>query len=71
MKRLLGVLLSLSLLCSCTLPVSAAQAGAADERLTQVTLQVKETLGIGDEFDEFYGNLEESYQPYWSLSWNS
>lgn len=71
MKRLLGVLLSLSLLCSCTLSVSAAQAGAADERLTQVTLQVKETLGIGDEFDEFYGNLEESYQPYWSLSWTS
>ncbi len=71
MKRLLSTLLSLSLLCTYALPVSAAQAGAADERLTQVTLQVKETLGIGDAFDQFYGNLEESYQPYWSLSWSN
>ncbi len=66
MKRLLSVLLSLALLCALSLPVSAA---AADERLTQVTLKVKTTLDIGDEYDSFSGNLREGLRPYWSLQW--
>lgn len=66
MKRLLSVLLSLALLCALSLPVSAA---TADERLTQVTLKVKEALDIGDEYDSFSGDLREGLRPHWSLQW--
>lgn len=66
MKRLLSLLLSLALLCALSLPASAA---AADERLTQVTLKVKEALDIGDEYDSFSGDLREGLRPYWSLQW--
>lgn len=67
MKRLLHLLLALALLATLTLPVSAA---GAEDRLTQVTLKVKETLGIGDEYDTFSGDLQESIRPFWSLHWS-
>lgn len=67
MKRLLSFLLSLALLCALSLPASAA---AADERLTQVTLKVKETLDIGDEYDSFSGSLQEGLHAFWSLQWS-
>ena len=67
MKRLLSLLLSLALLCALSLPASAA---TADERLTQVTLKVKETLDIGNEYDSFSGDLREGLRPYWSLRWS-
>ena len=67
MKRLLHLLLALALLATLTLPVSAA---GAEDRLTQVTLKVKETLGIGDKYDTFSGDLQESIRPFWSLHWS-
>ena len=66
MKRLLSLFLSLALLCALALPASAA---AADERLTQVTLKVKQTLDIGNEYESFSGDLQEGLRPYWSLRW--
>ena len=67
MKRLLHLLLALALLATLTLPASAA---GAEDRLTQVTLKVKETLDIGDEYDTFSGDLQESIRPFWSLHWS-
>ena len=67
MQRLLHLLLALALLATLTLPVSAA---GAEDRLTQVTLKVKETLGIGDKYDTFSGDLQESIRPFWSLHWS-
>lgn len=44
---------------------------SADQRLAEITLKVKETLGIGDEYTEFSGDLwENELAPRWSLNWN-
>ena len=51
---LTGAALSLSLVA----PALAAE--AADQRLARVTLEVKGTLGIGDEYTEFYGEPDET-----------
>ena len=42
------------------LAAPAFAAEAADARLTRVTLAVKETLDIGDEYTEFYGEPDET-----------
>ncbi len=63
---LTGAALSLSLVA----PALAAE--AADQRLARVTLEVKGTLGIGDEYTEFYGEPDETaLGTRWSLSWKS
>ncbi len=57
---------------SLSLAVPAMAAEAADQRLTQVTLAVKGTLGIGDEYTEFYGEPDETaLGTRWSLSWKN
>ena len=67
MKKALCFLLALVLCLGLTLPASAEP---ADEQLKKVTLQVKKTLEIGDDYTEFNGN---SYvlgeQTWWQLSW--
>ena len=66
MKKLTSLLLSLAVLTTAVLPVAAA----TDQRLTQVTQAVKETLSIDDGYDTFYGELEETtFQSFWSLNW--
>ncbi len=72
MKRLLTFVLSAALACGLAVPAGAAGEGAGtDDRLTQVTLRVKETLGIGSEYEEFYGELwENELAPTWSLNWS-
>lgn len=61
-----GLALSLSL----AAPALAAE--AADQRLTKVTLAVKGTLGIGDEYTEFYGEPDETpLGTRWTLSWKN
>ncbi|MGO5115194.1 YcdB/YcdC domain-containing protein [Candidatus Avoscillospira sp. LCP25S3_F1] len=66
MKKLTSLLLSLAVLATAVLPVAAA----TDQRLTQVTQAVKETLSIDDGYDTFYGELEETtFQSFWSLNW--
>ena len=80
MKKLLALALSLILLASTCVTALAAPAGASTaasgasmtERLKEVTLKVKETLGIGDSFTTFNGNLNESgAASLWSLNWSS
>ena len=39
---------------------SAPEKGSTDRRLAQVTEKVKATLGIGDQYEEFYGELMEN-----------
>jgi hypothetical protein len=42
------------------------------ERLTAVTLKVKDTLGIGDSITTFSGNLNQNgLNSLWSLNWSS
>lgn len=42
-----------------------------DQRLAQVTAKVKATLSIGDEYEEFYGELRENeLAPVWDLNWS-
>ena len=53
------------------LEVAAPETSSADQRLTQVTAKVKETLSIGDEYEEFYGELmENELAPVWDLNWS-
>ena len=69
MKKFLSLVLAAAL--ACALAVPAAAVDGADARLTQVTQKVKQTLGIGDEFSEFYGELQENeISPYWRLEWS-
>lgn len=70
-RRFLSLALSLALACSLSLPAAAAEE-TADQALSRVTAQVKQTLSIGGEYDEFYGS---SYQnvlsTVWSLNWSA
>ncbi|SMC47994.1 YcdB/YcdC domain-containing protein [Papillibacter cinnamivorans] len=69
-KKLAAGLLALALLSSLALPALAAGADL-DARLKAVTLKVKETLDIGDDYTEFTGNLTESDPAaQWSLYWS-
>lgn len=57
---------------SLSLAAPAIAAEAADQRLARVTLAVKGTLGIGDEYTEFYGQPDETaLGTRWSLEWKS
>ena len=75
MKKLIALVLSLILLVTtgaAALAAPAASDAAMTERMKAVTLKVKETLGIGDSFTSFSGNLNESgTASLWSLSWSS
>lgn len=68
-KRLLSLFLALSVASSLALPVAAAQ--GAEDRLSEVTLKVKNTLDLNtDEYTEFYGDLDENIlSPSWNLEW--
>ena len=68
-KKLLSLILALSVLASLAVPVAAAQ--AADERLTAVTRKVKNTLMLDTQaYTEFYGQLDENIlAPSWNLEW--
>lgn len=69
MKKWLSFVLALALLCGLAAP-AGAQGESTDARLAQVTVKVKETLGIGDEYESFYGELwENELAPTWSLNW--
>ncbi len=57
---------------SLSLAAPALAAEAADQRLTRVTLAVKGTLGIGDEYTEFYGEPDETaLGTRWNLDWKN
>ena len=68
MKRALCLLLVLVLCLGLALPAGAE---SPDEQMKQVTLRVKKTLGIGDEYTEFNGDsYVRGEQTWWQLTWN-
>ena len=70
MKRAASALLAAIL--SLTLALPAAAAATADQRLSRVTLAVKETLEIPDTYTEFSGDMEEMETgTIWSLRWEN
>lgn len=70
LKKLAAILTAGALTLSMAAPALAAE--AADARLTRVTLAVKGTLDISDEYTEFYGEPDETaLGTRWSLSWSS
>lgn len=70
MKKFFSFVLSAALLLTLAVPAAAAEE-TADQRLAGVTAKVKAVLGIGDEYEEFYGELQEQeLTPVWSLSWS-
>lgn len=69
MKRVLCLILALTLGCGLALPVAAQS--TAEDQLAQVTTRVKATLGIGDSYDSFYGeSVFNGANTYWSLNWS-
>jgi hypothetical protein len=73
-KKILSLVLVLLLLISTGIIAAAAPESpdsALNERLKAITLSVKETLDIGDEFTSFNGSLDEyGTVSRWSLSWS-
>lgn len=68
MKRTVRTLLAAVLAAALALP--AAAAAPTDQRMTQVTLSVKEQLEIGDSYTTFYGELMETeFRTCWILNW--
>lgn len=75
MKRRISLLLTLALCGSVVAPMGTTAVAAespVDQQLTQVTEIVKKTLGIGNEYTDFYGNMEEKgLVSMWSLNWSN
>ncbi len=71
LKKTAAFLLTVILLASAGAPALAA-GESLNEKLEQVTLIVKETLGIDDRYTQFSGDLtEEGDYSYWELYWSS
>jgi len=69
LRSLAAAALTLALGLSLTGPALAAD--AADARLTKVTQAVKSTLEVGDEYEKFYGEPDETMLgARWRLSWS-
>lgn len=69
MKRYFSLFLSALLLLTLGTPAMAAEE-KTDQRLAQVAAQAKKSLGIGDGYEKFYGELwENELAPVWSLTW--
>ena len=68
-KRFLSLILAVVAACSLAIPAAAQ---AADERLSAVTAQVKQTLALDtNAYPEFYGDLDEdALAPTWHLEWS-
>lgn len=71
MKKWISMALSLVLLFGLMVPAAAAE--SQETRLQEITLKVKEQLGIDTEiYTEFYGELSEGMlRNTWNLSWYS
>ncbi|PKM73497.1 MAG: hypothetical protein CVU91_04200 [Firmicutes bacterium HGW-Firmicutes-16] len=68
-KGIISVVLSVMLLISMAVPVMAED--SQDAALKQVTLLVKNTLGIDNSYTDFNGNLStEGSFSYWNLDWS-
>ncbi|SHH78628.1 S-layer homology domain-containing protein [Sporobacter termitidis DSM 10068] len=74
MKKILTFVLCLALLVSTGVTALAADTSdsAVKERLTAITLKVKDTLGIDDSFTSFNGDLNETgAASLWALNWSN
>lgn len=72
MKRVISGALSIIMLLSLMTNFAFAVDKTTDERLVDITLKTKQTLGIGDEYTDFYGDLNENELiPCWDLNWSS
>ena len=70
MKKALCFLLALVLCLGLAIPAAAA-AEPADEQMKIVTLRVKKTLGISDDYPEFNGDsYVRGEQTWWRLTWS-
>lgn len=70
MKKTLCLLLALALCLGLALPAAGA-AEPADEQMKTVTLRVKKTLGITDDYTEFNGDsYVRGEKTWWRLSWS-
>lgn len=71
-KKLVAIILTVAMLTTLGVSALADSEKDIDQRLEDVTLKVKATLGIGDEFSDFYGYLSsEGDSPRWQLEWSS
>lgn len=75
MKKWLCLLLSITLLAALAVPAMAETAPeepleSMDESMTDVTVRVKETLRIGDEYEEFSGSWDDWLNGRWNLYWS-
>ena len=68
-NRLFSALLALGMCLSLAAPAAAAE--TADQRLAKVTLAVKATLGVDDNYTQFYGEPSETaLGTQWRLQWS-
>ena len=70
MKRITSLFIILTLLFALAAPAAAAELSLQEE-LTAVTLAVKETLELSDDFSDFSGDYSDSPEGRWSLYWSS
>lgn len=69
-RKFLSLLLCALLALSLCVPAFAADE-SLDAELTRVTLAVKKTLSIGDQYTDFSGNVDDmGALRYWSLDWS-
>ena len=69
MKRYFSLFLSALLLLTLGTPALAAEA-KTDQRLAQAAAMAKKSLGIGDDYETFHGELwENELAPVWSMNW--
>ena len=70
MKKILCLILALTLCLGLVMP-AAAESEPADEQMKTVILRVKRTLGISDDYTEFNGDsYVRGQQTWWRLSWS-
>lgn len=70
MKKVLCLILALTLCLGLVMP-AAAESEPADEQMKAVTLKVKKTLGITDDYTTFNGDsCVRGQQTWWQLSWS-
>lgn len=67
MKKMLSILLSVALVAALAVPVAAA---SMDDAMAAVTLTVKETVDVSDDYTDFSGDWEDYLGGCWNLYWS-
>ena len=71
MKRSISLLLALCLALTLAVPALADAPAGMEDALTEITLHVKEALGVEDDYTEFYSNYNDGLRPGWYLNWSA